>query len=368
MTEMAASGAAAAADRAGAGDESGFRAVEALYHAFITGLVLTFVTRRDAAAAARLVFATYRRQHLEKFLPGLDKLGLRGLPDPVAAAQYHYLSNLLGGVGVEYIPESDDKAWVRYPPPRWIWEGTALCAVPSEVVRAMLRGWHAHNGVSLGNPRMGFVCTAMATDGQPGLEGYYCRYDHVLTPEERLRFSPGETAPPLDPTKLPRVADADWPAVRRSKALRNYSMDYVRVMLMEAVAQFGPAEGGGLAGIAARLIGLHYYHASAALLGLEQPGPAGFAAYLTAMAQAQGDDAEWRAEPGGGVVVRQSTWRLMRGAGRLSPAVFAAWNELWQGAALAADRHLRLDVTQRLDLGDPCFEWRLRLGSAAVPL
>jgi hypothetical protein len=43
------------------------------------------VTRRDARAAAELVFRTFRRQHLEKFLPGLDKLGLRGLPDAVSA-------------------------------------------------------------------------------------------------------------------------------------------------------------------------------------------------------------------------------------------------------------------------------------------
>ena len=63
--------------------------------------------------------------------------------------------------------ESDRKAWIRYPPPRWIWRGTAICGVPGEVSRAMLRGWHANNGVSLGNPNLGFVCTKQTTDGQP---------------------------------------------------------------------------------------------------------------------------------------------------------------------------------------------------------
>ena len=58
---------------------------------------------------------------------------------------------------------------MRYVPPRWIYEGTAICGVPSEVSRAMLRAWHAHNGVSLGSPRLGFVCTKQTTDGQPGL-------------------------------------------------------------------------------------------------------------------------------------------------------------------------------------------------------
>ena len=122
----------------------GWRAVEDIYHAYLTGLILTTVTRRDRAAAADLVFRIFRRQHLEKFLPGLEKLGLRGLPDAVACAQYHYLSNHLGGVRVEYVYESDRKAWVRYVPPRWIWMGTAICAAPTEASRAMLRAWHAH--------------------------------------------------------------------------------------------------------------------------------------------------------------------------------------------------------------------------------
>ena len=55
--------------------------------------------------------------------PGSKKLGLDHLPPAVAAAQYHYLSNWIGGVHVEYMYETDRKAWIRYPPPRWIWRG-----------------------------------------------------------------------------------------------------------------------------------------------------------------------------------------------------------------------------------------------------
>jgi hypothetical protein len=105
---------------------------------------------------------------------------LSHLPPAVAAAQYHYLSNWIGGVHVEYMYETDRKAWIRYPPPRWIWRGTAICGVPGEISRAMLRGWHANNGVALGNPKLGFVCTKQSVDGQDGLEGYYCEYDHPL--------------------------------------------------------------------------------------------------------------------------------------------------------------------------------------------
>ena len=42
----------------------------------------------------------------------------------------------------------------------------------------------------------------------------------------------------------------------------------------------------------------------------------------------------------------------------LSPAVFDAWNELWVGAALAHDRFMRVEVTQRRDRGDPCWHWK----------
>ena len=57
--------------------------------------------------------------------------------------------------------------------------------------------------------------------------------------------------------------------------------------------------------------------------------------------------------------IRQTTWKLMAERRSLSPAVFDAWNELWVGAALAHDRFIRLDVTQRRDRGDECWEWRI---------
>lgn len=317
------------------------------------------MTRRDSRTAAELVFRTFRRQHLEKFLPGLAKLGLRGLPDAVAAAQYHYLSNQLGGVRVEYVYESDRKAWIRYVPPRWIWEGAAICAVPSEVSRAMLRGWHAHNGVSLGNPRLGFVCTKQTTDGQPGLEGYYLEHDRELTADERLRFAPGEEAPDFDPARAPRLEGAAWPPERLRKIERNYAMDYVRNILPELVALVGPAEARYLGGVTATLIGMQYYAETAALLGVAGDSVADFATYFGAMAAAQGDHVE-RGEEGGTTVIRQTTWHLMTGVHAPHPALFDIWNGLWEGALAVHNRRLALVVRRRLDFGDDAFEWCVR--------
>jgi hypothetical protein len=338
---------------------AGYQAVYELYHAFLTGLILSVVMRRSRTDAAELVFHTFRKQHLEKFLPGLKKLGLEDLPDAVACAQYHYLSNFLGGVKVEYMPESDRKSWVRYLPPRWIFDGTAICGMPSEVSRAMMLGWHAHNGVSLGNPRLGFVCTKQTTDGQPGLEGYYIEYDYDLKPEERLRFEPGEDGPDFDPTAAPKADGVDWPEERLQKVSRNYAMEYIRTILPEMIKLFGPGDGGAIGKITGKLIGMQFYDQTAAILGINGDTAAHFADYLAALGAAQDekievvDDHEW-------VTVRQKGWRLMRGLEPLSPAVFDTWNGLWEGAISVHNRHLLLEVGNRMDVGDDCYEWRIR--------
>ena len=335
-----------------------WQAVGTLYHAYITGLILTVVTRRSAADAAEFVFRVFRRQQLEKFVPGLEKLGLRGLPDAVACAQYHYLSNDVGGVRVEYIYESDRKAWVRYVPPRWIYEGATICAVPSDVTRAILRGWHANNGELLGNPRLGFVCTKMTTDGQPGLEGYYYEHDRALGPEERLRFAPDEEAPDFDPRRAPRLDSATWPADRLAKAMRNYAMTYGRTMLGELVDLFGADETRRLGGITGRLIGMQHYAEIADLLGIADRTLPAFGDYLAQLGAAQGDDATWAAEDDA-VVIRQASWRLMGDAHTLSPAIFDAWNELWAGALSVHDRRARLRVEQRPGDAGARIMWRI---------
>ena len=344
-----------------AADVAAYRAIDLVYHSYLTGLILMLSSRAGPQRAAEIVFRTFRRQQLARFLPGLKKLGLDGLPHAVACAQYHYLSNQVGGVKVEYIYENDRKAWVRYPPPRWIWRGTAICGIPSEVSRAMLRGWHANNGVVLGNPRLDFVCTGQTVDGQPGLEGYYKEWDHDLAPEERLQFSPGERCPAFDPAHAPKLAENTWPEERLRKVLRNYSMEYITSIVPETVAVLGPEEGGHLAGAAARLIGMHTFDEVDLLLGGVERGAVGFAKAFARLAVGQGDDAELDVE-GDVASVQQTSWRLMLAREELSPAVFDAWNELWVGAALAHDRFMRIEVTKRRDCGDPVWRWRFSDG------
>ena len=329
---------------------AGYKAVARIYNALMTGLVLTLISRKGAEDARRFVFAHFRRQHLEKFLAGLKKLGLDALPDAVACAQYHYFSNALGGVKTEYVAESDRKAWVRYPPPRWIWQGTAICAVPREVNEAMLHGWHGHNGVSLNNPRLGFVCTGQTVEGDAGLEGYYLEYDREIAPEERVRFAPGERMPKFDPAKAPKLDSANWPEERLRKVERSYAMEYVRSLLSTMQELFGAEEAARLVGRSARLIGLQFYEETAAMIGTKS-----FTQYLAAMQAAQGEAIELLDEGDASVVV-QTGWRLMQGIALADPqCALRGWNALWEGALAAHDRDLRLII----EYSGNALSWRL---------
>ena len=253
------------------------------------------------------------------------------------------------------MPENDRKAWVRYPPPRWIYEGPAICAVPRETSIAFLRAFHAHCGVSLENPRLGFVCSKVTTDGQPGLEGYFLEGDRDLAPDQRLRFAPGESAPPFDPLAAPRL---DWSEERLIKARRNYAVQYIRMALPVLCELLGHATAARLGREAAILVGMQLYDETAALLGIEGRDAGAFGAYLAAMLCGGGDGAECVMQ-GEDVLIRTQGSHVLS-KGHSTPELFDAWNGLWHGALAVHDRHSTLTVEARMDRGDD--EWRWRVG------
>jgi len=329
-----------------------WRAVAELYHAYFTGLILTVVTRRGTVDAAEFVFRVFRRQQQERFLPGLEKLGLARLPPAVAAAQYHYLSNWIGGVCVEYMYESDRKAWIRYPPPRWIWKGTAICGIPGEVSRAMLRGWHANNGVSLGNPRLGFVCTKQSVDGQDGLEGYYFEYDHDLDVDQRLVFARHLEAPMFDPAAAPALPVGTWPRARLEKAYRNYAMQYVRTAAPVMVQLFGPQEARHLLHLTGKLIGMQYFDEVASHLATDKGSAGAFASFLSALLEAQDDSVDLSGSDGA-FEIRQQTWNLMSDVADYHPACAGVLQGLYEGLAAGCGRHIAVTMRAMATGGAP---------------
>src|SRR5258708_24458507 len=84
-----------------------YRAVGTLYNALMTALVLGLITRRGEETARDYVFRHFRPQHLEKFLPGLQKLGLAAEPDAPASPLYHSHPNALRAPKPRHRPESD---------------------------------------------------------------------------------------------------------------------------------------------------------------------------------------------------------------------------------------------------------------------
>jgi hypothetical protein len=340
-----------------------YKAVGTLYNALMTSLVLGLVTRRGDETAREYLFRHFRRQHLEKFLPGLQKLGLVDQPPAPACALYHYHSNALGGVKTGYLRESDRKAWVRYPPPRWIWKGTAIAAVPHAVSAAMLHGWHGHNGQSLGKPNLGFVCTGMTVDGMPGLEGYYYEYDRPLEEHERVRFAYGkEEMPRVDWAAQPTLETENWPEERRLKTFRAYAVEYLRTMLPTLQEQLGPDGAQQELGRVARLVGLQFHEETARDMDLPTDVERGdaqsardFARWLGNVLRAQGEEVE--------VVdgeVRMTGWRAVRELALPDPLkAFDAWNELWLGAAAAHDRFLTVQTSRSLGERGWSIAWRI---------
>jgi hypothetical protein len=65
----------ASVERGQIDDEAAYAAIEALYHAYLTGLILMLVTRAGADKAAEVVFRTFRRQQLARFVPAFANSG-----------------------------------------------------------------------------------------------------------------------------------------------------------------------------------------------------------------------------------------------------------------------------------------------------
>ena len=329
-----------------------------LLHAWLLGLQLMVATREGPAVTGEWMFRLFRRQHEEKFLASFEKLGLTGLPDAVACAKYHVLSNAIGGVAVEYLPESDRKAWVRFRYPRWMFAGPTLCGVPVEVSRGFLRGWYAHNGVSLGNPRLGFVCVSEDMTGEFGFCGYFLEHGHDLTEDERLQFRRGERPPAFDPLQQPVPPAAHWTADRLAKAKRNYALDYLRNGLCALAAVVGPARASELGALSARLIGLQYHAETAAMVGAADGDAEAALDYLARMAAGMGDSTQ-RLDDASTLVIRQSGLRVVDGlAGDERALVLSAWCGLWQGALASMRAIFALEVEVEAD----AVVWRLGRG------
>lgn len=313
-----------------------------IHHAFLLGLQLMLVSHKSPTVVGEWMYRLFLRQHRGKFLSSFAKLGLDGLPDAVACAQYHVMSNNIGGVPVEYIYENDKKAWVRFRYPRWMYQGPVICGIPVEVSRGFLRGWYAQNGISLNNPRLGFVCVSEDMTGEFGFCGYFKEFDHDLADDQRLQFARGELPPAYNAEEQPVLLANDWGAERLEKANRNYAMGFIRSGLAELAHVIGEKDARELGGRAARLIGLQYLMETRQLVGVEDGDLSTAVAYLSNMFDGLGDKVvivqlEDRHE----IELVHSGLRIVRDLpDQERDLVLACWQQLWVGA-LASYREMK---------------------------
>ena len=330
------------------------QAIEAqadIHHQYLLGLQLMVAVNDGRDVIGEWMFRLFRRQHEEKFLSSFEKLGLQGLPDAVACARYHVLSNSMGGVPVEYMEESDNKAWVRFRYPRWMYDGPTLCGVPVEASRGFLKGWYAQNGVSLNNPRLGFVCVSEDMTGQFGLCGYFQEYDHDLSEDQRLRFAPNEVPPPFDADAQPAPPAEQWNASRLAKASRNYAVEYIRNGIRELVGVIGREQALQRGTSAARLTGLQNWRRLSTMIGTTDGGPDEAARLLATLFEGMGDDTEVTSiGDTSGIAIRQSGLRIARGLGDAEREdLLACWVELWRGVVDAHRTLMTVTVSQTRD-------------------
>ena len=304
-----------------------------LHHQYFLGLQLMVAVEESKQTVFDWMFRLFRKQHEEKFLSSFSKLGLDGLPDAVACAKYHVLSNGMGGVAVEYMPESDTKAWVRFRYPRWMYAGPAICGIPMEAGRGFLHGWYAQNGVSLENPRLGFVCVSEDVTGQFGLCGYFKEYDRDLSPDERLIFAPDERTPLYDAEAQPAPPQSEWNELRLLKANRNYAVEYIRNGIAALIEVVGEARAEALAARAARLTGLQHYSMMAAATGAVDGGVEDAAHFLVRMFSGMGDKATVIDQSIAEAEILHEGFRVGRDmSGPARSVLFKSWTALWQGA------------------------------------
>ena len=330
-----------------------------IYHKYFVGLQLKITLEEPREKIFDWSFLLFRSIQEKKFTSSFSKLDLEGLPDAVACARYHVLSNTLGGVSVEYMEESKQKAWVRFRYPRWIFSGPAICGIPIEISRGFLKGWYAHNGVVLKNPKLGFVCVSEDMTGQFGLCGYFKEYDRELSPEERLQFKPDEIVPEFSEDSQPNFKIRDWGKERLTKIKMNYSVNYFchgLIALREIVGIKKAREYGTHVG---KLIGAQYYQSLAQKFGLVEGGPKEFVEFMSVTTQGLGDKCFDIKHSVGASEFRQSIPRFLYEDQLSSDFLILCWIEIWKGMVISN----RVFMEATCEIHDEAKEllWTIRL-------
>ncbi|GAB2899087.1 hypothetical protein [Paralcaligenes ginsengisoli] len=256
------------------------------------GALGAVVVREKGEQAIKTLWSLMLHQHQQGFYrQGLQKLGIKDdEPPAVAAAKYHWYTNLIGGLSMEYVEETPKKVWIRYTAPMWTYPGTTLMAMPSSLRRTIFSIWHPANGRMMGNKRLGWVATKFIMEGHPYDEGYFIEYDHDLAPGEELKFEQAHSTPEFDAAKAPRLDPEVWPEARMLKARRNWSREYVNTTVDCLMQMYGPYTTHYLVEQTMRCMAVQYTHELKKDAAVNGNNAAAVAEFFARMLRSQNQD------------------------------------------------------------------------------
>src|SRR5579863_7310861 len=83
----------------------------------VSGITAIVLREKGEAALNNVWRSLMTAEQSHRFIEALEKLGIKGDTPAVTAAKYHYFSNSIGGINMQYMEESPKKVWIRYLPP-----------------------------------------------------------------------------------------------------------------------------------------------------------------------------------------------------------------------------------------------------------
>jgi hypothetical protein len=284
-----------------------------------SAVVMGFIRNFGPDAAAEVERSAMRRHQTKHFISGLAKLGLLDeTNDVLRCAKYHYFSNVLGGLPLEYVEESPTKIWLRYRAPYWVGDGVGHSSagpagMPSALGRAPFLGWHANNGAVLGNPNLVFIQTQNLLDGDPWDAGYYTELNEEQEPGVAYKRRTGEWGPEVDPAGLPRLPHDDWPELRKRRALRNYAVSTTASRVSTACDVLGVEETATVVQHAFTAVLSQFWRALPQAMGISSISSASDAAsYFARVLALNGDSCRVEGVDDRTVIVRHPVSRFWR--------------------------------------------------------
>jgi hypothetical protein len=326
-----------------------------IYDTFFYGIAVATL-KHEGPKVLGTVWGTMIRKHQRKyFLQGLAKLGLDKEAPAVACAKYHYLSNIVGGLKMEYIEESSKKAWVRYVSP-W-WHGAeAELIIPVEADLAVFEGWHGNNWKSLKSPGLAFVLTKICSAGDPYYEGYWEEFERELHSEERFQYRPGVIGPDFDPSKAPRLDPNEWPPIRLAKARRNYSREYAADGTRALLEVVGTTRAAAILEDMYRQLGIHFTERWFKQFELPDNSAKSIAAFFKLFGELLGEDGLIRK-------LNEKKFAFGQTGSKLFPEfdvpsqIFRSMSAFHDSAAKRLNQ--RVDVTFSVDVRNKGLEWTI---------